>query len=141
MEEEKDMEMCASWWESDKVDSIGWALGFIWAGFVLFGEALKFSSTYAWWEPWSIFFTGAGIIVLSEAGYRLITPRYRGKWIGTLIFGVILFAIGTGGHPIWDWIWILVLFAIGAIILYGALWGRKPHMSEQGRIEKLEHTP
>jgi hypothetical protein len=109
------------WWQSDRVDAVGWGAAFIWGALVLLAEVTNFGANYSWWDGWGVFFTGAGVITLIGTVVRLQIPEYRGKWVGSLIWGCILLAFGLGTWESAGWIWVLVLFAIGVIILQAAL--------------------
>jgi len=104
-------------WQPDRWDAVGWAFAFFWGALVLLAGTTEFSTPYSWWDGWGIFFTGAGVITLIETVFRLLTPEYRYKWVGSLIFGLILLAIGLGTWEVWGWLWVVVLSAIGVIIL------------------------
>ena len=65
-------------------------------------------------QAWSLFFLGAGAIVLMKVVVRLLVPAYPSSVTGELIWAGILFAVGTGSLAV---IVPLVLFAIGASIL------------------------
>jgi hypothetical protein len=114
MEEEKRQD---DWWRQDKVDAVGWGVAFIWGALVLLAEVTNFAEDYSWWDGWGVFFTGAGFITLIETIIRLQIPAYRGKWVGSLIFGLILLAIGLGTWGNVGWLWVLVLLVVGIIIL------------------------
>jgi hypothetical protein len=62
------------------LDAFGWAALFLWGALVVVATNTDFSSDYDWWDGWSVFFVGAGVIVLGEALIRVAAPRYRGKW-------------------------------------------------------------
>lgn len=55
-EEEKKNEgpekWCGDIWHKDRLDSIGWAVFFIWGAMVMLAEATKFSENFAWWDGW-----------------------------------------------------------------------------------------
>jgi chromate transport protein ChrA len=104
---------------SDKLDSIGWALGFIWGGIVLLAEVTGYATQYSWWDGWGVFFTGAGIIVLIEIVVRLFKTEIRNPSLWDLVFACFLLAIGLGDKV--GWTWPLILFIIGFIILRSAL--------------------
>ena len=103
------------WWRSDKLDAIGWAAIFIWGGLVLLMENTDYSSIYPWWDTSSVFFAGAGIIVITEALIRIILPAFRKRIMMLLVIGFIMLAIGLGN--LIGMLWPLVLFSIGIIIL------------------------
>ena len=113
-------------WRLEPVDAASWAAIFIWAGLVLLAENMGFWANLSpRLEAWSIGFIGAGVIVLLGVLVRLLVPAYRRPVTGSLIFGVILLAIGLGDLIGADVVWPLVLIAIGAgILLRGLLWRR-----------------
>lgn len=106
-------------WRSDRLDGVGWAAIFIWAALVLLAESTNLKSNLGWWDGWGVFLTGAGVIVLLGTALRLLIPEYRASWWWTLICGLILLSIGLGSWDGWDWMWALVLAAIGVAILRG----------------------
>jgi hypothetical protein len=101
-------------WHRDKLDAIGWAAFLIWGAIVLLADTTKFSANFSWWNGWSVFFAGVGIIVIVGTVVRLLLPQYKRSAAGGFIFGAILLAIGLGG---WAWIWPLALLAIAITIL------------------------
>ena len=104
-------------WRPDRWDGIGWALIFIWGALVLLAQSTNYSTNFSWWDGFSVFITGIGIIVL----LGLFIPTHRHRMVGSLIFGFILIGIGLGGLVEWNLVWPLVLFTIGIIILLKAI--------------------
>lgn len=101
----------SSWMEVvqlDTLDPIIWAGAFIWAGVVW----LASSFGYLDGQAWSLFFFGAGMLVLIELAIRLLVPAHRRDLLGTLIWAAVLFWLGD-----WDLLWPVILIAIGASIL------------------------
>lgn len=122
--EEKEEKTAEEKWRRDPLSAIVWAAIFIWAGAVLLVDNLRLLDNL--WpfaerrlEAWPLIFFGAGVIVLLEVAARLVMPEYRRGVTGSLVFGVILIAIGLGGWVGWDVVWPLVLIAIGASMLLG----------------------
>lgn len=105
--------------KSDKLDSIGWAAGFIWGGTVLLADVTNYSAQYSWWDGWSVFFTGAGILILIQIAVRLVKTEFRNPSLWDLVFACFLLGIGLGDKV--GWTWPIILFIIGFIILRGAL--------------------
>ncbi len=103
------------WWRSDKLDAVGWAAIFFWGGMVLLMDNMNYSESYLWWDSSSVFFAGAGIIVITEALIRIVLPAFRKRIMLLLVIGFVMLAIGLG-HLI-GMLWPLVLFSIGIIIL------------------------
>ncbi len=97
---------------NDPLSAVIWALILIWAGLVFLGQNLL-PSLYHGWEPWTLVVIGAGVIVLLEAVVRTLRPEYRRPIAGTVIFGVILIAVGLGEQPGWDAFWPVPLIIAG----------------------------
>lgn len=114
---EKENNSQKEWWQSDRIDAVGWAVTFFWGALILLAEITGFTASYSWWDGWGVFFTGAGAITLLLTIIRLQIPEYRGKWVGSLIWGCILLAIGLGTWGSVSWLWVVVLLVIGIIIL------------------------
>jgi hypothetical protein len=110
------------WWRTDRVDAVGWALLFFWGALVIVGDATSFRDGLDWWEPWGVFFVGAGVIVLVEGVVRLFMTEYRSKFGWTLFWGTVFLSLGLGGlaHPAWH---ALPLVAIAVITLRSAFVG------------------
>lgn len=68
------------WWRSDRLDAAGWAAIFLWGALVVVATYTDFRDDFDWWDGWAVFFAGAGVIVLIEAMFRLMTPQYRSKF-------------------------------------------------------------
>ena len=110
------------WWRNDQLDTIWWALAFIWGGLVLLAHTTGYWPSFDWWNAWAVFFVGAGITVLVGTLIRLLVPEFRRKLVPSLIFGSILLAIGLGDLAFW--VWPLILVAIGIGILRSAMTAR-----------------
>lgn len=138
-EREKQEEKTAekSWDEKyrrDPLSAIIWAVILIWAGLVFLAENLGWLSglqTRASDIPglniiglgaWSVFFLGAGVIVLIEVLVRLAAPDYRRPVGGNIFLAAIFFGIGLGGIFGWTVTWPLILIALGLIVLLRGFW-------------------
>jgi hypothetical protein len=120
-------------WQRDPVNTVVWALIFIWAGLVLLGDNLGLLNAIrttaqrlpgVWFLgddiTWSLIFTGAGVIVLLGVLARLLIPAYRRPVGGSIFFGFLLIAIGLGNVIGWTLIWPIFLIGLGlSIILRG----------------------
>ncbi len=106
-----DSNPCQKMLWQDSLDSIIWAVVFIWAGLVIF---LTLNLGYSEDQGWSLFFLGAGVLVLIELAVRLLVPAHHRDLFGTLIWAGILFGLGTGS---WGLIGPVILIAIGISIL------------------------
>ena len=124
-EHEKDEKSWDEKWRRDPLNAAAWAAVLIWAGLVLLVDNLRLLIRFERLDAWALIFIGAGLIVLLQVLVRLVVPEYRRPVTGSLIFGVILLAIGLGDLIGADVVWPLVLIAIGAgILLRGFLWRR-----------------
>jgi len=125
-EDEKEEKEEKSWDEKyrrDPLSAIVWAIILIWVGIVLLGENLGFLPGFdlggriGMVGTWDLIFIGAGLLVLIEAVIRLLVPEYRRPVLGSVIFGVILLAIGLGDIISWGALWALALILLGASML------------------------
>ena len=104
----------------DPLSSMIWAGILIWVGVSLLANNLGILDTVPFlnqFEPWSLAFAGAGVIILFEVLIRLTVPQYSGPVIGTLILGLILLSIGMGEIVAWGLIWPVIVIVAGVLIL------------------------
>jgi hypothetical protein len=99
----------------DPVRGITFAIILIWGGIVAFIETADFNKP-EWWQAWSVFLAGTGIILLIKALFRL-RPEHRRPIGGTLVIGIILVCIGLGDIIGWSYSWPVILIAIGLVII------------------------
>ena len=115
-------------WERDRLRMISIAVIFIWGGLVALAGTLNLFN-YNWGEHgWAIFLLGTGVILLVKVIIRALIPEHRRAIGGSLIIGFILLAVGVSDLTGWSWdyIWPIILVAIGlAILLRGVLRRRK----------------
>ncbi len=125
----------------DPLGSIIWAFILIWAGTVLlldqlgYLEQLKqvvYSNQTPWalsvqidFSVWGLIFLGAGGILLFEVLLRLLIPAYRKPVTGTIILAFVLIGLSLGGVLRWEFIFALVLIAIGLSIIVGSFTRRR----------------
>jgi len=125
----------------DPLGSIIWACILIWAGVVLLLNQLGyldqikeilFSNRAAWtlgipgdFSVWGLIFLGAGVILLFEVLIRLFIPSYRKSVTGTIILAFVFIGIGLGNVLRWEFIFALVLIAIGLSIIVGSFTRRR----------------
>jgi hypothetical protein len=114
--QEKDEKERDEKFRNDPLSGMAWAAVLIWVGLVLLAENLM-PGTLAGREPWPIIFIGAGVIFLLEALIRTQRPEYRRPIGGTVIFAVILIAIGVGDALSWAIIWPVALIVVGGALL------------------------
>lgn len=121
----------------DMLSSIVWALILIWAGFVFLADNLgwfeqvgmavdstwMFGSLedFASFGVWNLIFLGAGVIILLEIVVRLLVPEFRRHVGGSIIMAAVFIGIGLGGFFSWNYIWPLVLIAVGVNILISGI--------------------
>jgi hypothetical protein len=114
-EEKKSEKQMDEKFRRDPVRGITFAIILIWGGIVAFVETADISKP-EWWQAWSVFFVGTGLILLVKALFRL-RPEHRRPIGGTLVIGIILLCIGLGDIIGWSYSWPVFLIAIGLIIL------------------------
>lgn len=107
-------------WQRDPVGAVVWAAILIWAGVALLAETLGLLGTVGplpGITAWSAIFTGAGLIVIAGAAFRLLVPEYRRPVAGRFILGAVLIGVGLGNVVGYTLVWPLVLVAIGVYLL------------------------
>jgi hypothetical protein len=125
----------------DPLGSIIWACILIWAGVVLLLNQLGYldqikdliySNQAPWalsfqidFSVWGLIFLGAGVILLFEVLLRLFIPAYRKPVTGTIILAFVFIGIGLGNVLRWEFIFALVLIAIGLSIIVGSFTRRR----------------
>ena len=124
--DEKEEEKQKGWsekWRRDRVNALTWSSVLIWGALVILAEATGFASDSlgSWWEGWAVFFAGFGAIILVSTFYRMTVPEHRRPMAGGLILGFVLLGVGLGELlDSWNYIWVIILFAIALIILFHA---------------------
>jgi hypothetical protein len=99
----------------DPVRGITFAIILIWGGIVAFIETADIGKP-EWWQAWSVFLAGTGIILLIKALFRL-RPEHRRPIGGTLVIGIILVCLGLADIIGWAYSWPIILIAVGLIII------------------------
>ncbi|HEX5746283.1 MAG TPA: hypothetical protein VFZ09_08565 [Archangium sp.] len=105
----------------DPLGSVVWALVLLWSGVVLLAQNLGYLDRYERWDAWTLIFIGAGLLFLGEAVVRLLVPAYRRPVQGTLIFAILLLAVGLGEAISWTVVGPMAVIAVGLIVLVRAL--------------------
>jgi hypothetical protein len=123
-QEEKEEKSWDEKWRRDPLSAAVWALILVWAGLVLLANNLKL---LAWlpFEVWSLFFLGAGAILLLEVGFRLLFPSYRQPVIGTVVVAIVFFAVGLASIATWRCILPLAVIAVGLYLLLSVFLRRR----------------
>jgi len=103
---------CAGIMRWDSLDSTILALTLIWAGLIFLSDNIGLDLEV---DTWSLFFLGAGILILLEVTIRLLIQAYRTSVTGDLIWAGILFWLSG-----WDFVLPVAIMAIGILILYHA---------------------
>jgi hypothetical protein len=116
-QEEKDEKSWEEKWRRDPLTAGTWALIAIWGGLVLLANNLNLFEWLPFLEFWSLFFLGAGAILLLEAGFRLLMPAYRGPVTGNLILAVVFLVVGLGDLVSWQCLLPAAVIAIGLYLL------------------------
>ncbi len=112
-------------WRDDPLSTAGWAFFLIWIGLVLLAQNLDLLDSIDPLETWDLIFIGAGVIVLVQVLIRLLVPAYRRSVMGSLIFAIILLAIGLGDLATWQLIWPTVIIVIGLMLLLRGFIGER----------------
>jgi hypothetical protein len=68
-----------------------------------------------------LIFLGAGLLLLFEVLIRLVIPAYRKPVTGTIILAFVFIGIGLGNVLRWEFIFALVLIAIGLSIIVNSI--------------------
>jgi hypothetical protein len=120
-----DWDWCADWcgdfWRTDRFDALAWAALFLWAAVLMVVASTGVADARVWWDGWSLFFTGAGVIVITKVVARTYSPARRRYETPSVIFGTILMAIGLGGYVGAGLFWPVVLAIIAGSILFRTL--------------------
>jgi hypothetical protein len=124
-DEEKHEKNWEEKWRRDPLNAAVWALIIIWFGVVLLANSLNLLNWVPFFEPLAISFLGAGVLLLLEAGIRLIMPEYRQPVWGNLILGVVFLAIGLINVISWECILPLVVIGVGLWLLFSGLLRRR----------------
>jgi len=119
--------------ENDALSSVEWGFILMWAGFVFLAANMGwfamvgFDVDTAWafhsfndWHNfgvWNLVALGAGGIILIESFIRLLVPKFRRHIGGSLIGAAVFIGIGLGGWLSWDYLWPLILIAVGINVL------------------------
>ena len=120
----------------DPLGAIVWALILIWVGLVLLAQNLGYLEQWGLrlkfadlpfeipfiGDSWSLIFLGIAVIVFIEIIIRLLIPDYRRPLMGSVIFLIVCIGLAFGS---WEFIWPLILIAIGASILLRGLFRPK----------------
>ncbi|KPL09029.1 MAG: hypothetical protein AMS26_23405 [Bacteroides sp. SM23_62] len=114
MEQEKTRKFI-DWRPSDKGDTVGWALIFVWAAFLILAPMLNIGQEYSWWDGWGLFFIGLGVVGLAGSLIRLSVKEYPNPSLWDIVFGLFFLFLGLGNNT--SWIWAIALIVIGFSIL------------------------
>ena len=119
--------------ENDRLSSITWAFILMWAGLVFLANNMGwfsqigievnpswyFDSFQDWthFGVWNLVALGSGAILILETIARLLIPQYRRNVGGSLIVAAVFIGIGLGGWFSWNYLWPVILIAVGLNIL------------------------
>lgn len=120
--QEKEEKSWEEKWRRDPMNAAAWALILVWAGLVLLANNLNLLAWLPGLDAWSLFFLGAGAILLLEVGIRLALPSYRQPVLGTAIVAIVFLVIGFGALVSWQCLLPAAVIAAGLYLLfYGVL--------------------
>jgi hypothetical protein len=123
--QEKEEKSWEEKWQRDPLNAAAWALILIWGGVVLLASNLNLLDWLPFLEGWSLFFLGAGAILLLEVGIRLALPSYRQPVLGTIIVAIVFVAIGLGGLISWECLLPGAVIALGFYLLFSGVLRRR----------------
>jgi len=125
-EEEKQEKSWEEKWRHDPINAAVWAIVLIWGGVVLLASNFHLLDWLPFLEGWSLFFLGAGALLLLEVGLRQLMPAYRQPVLGTLVLALVFLAIALGSMGCWKCILPCVVITAGIYLLYrGLVWRRE----------------
>jgi hypothetical protein len=126
-QQEKEEKSWDEKWRRDPLSAAAWAIILVWAGLVLLGSNLGMFAWIPFMEAWSVFFLGAGVILLLEIGIRLALPSYRQPLIGIAVLAIVFLAVGLAGVDFvgWECVLPLAVVAVGLYLLFSALFRRR----------------
>ncbi len=123
--------------ENDRLSSLSWAFILMWAGFVFLANNMGWFAQMGYdvggtWSfdsigdfrsigVWNLIALGAGAILLLETIARLLLPEFRRNVGGSLIVAAVFIGIGLGGWFNWNFLWPVILIAVGVNILLKGL--------------------
>jgi len=124
--------------ENDRLSSITWAFILMWAGLVFLADNLgwfaQMGMDVSWTfgrfgdfrNPgvWNLIALGVGVILLLETIVRLLLPEFRRNVGGSLIVAAVFIGIGLGGWFDWNFLWPVILIAVGVNLLLKGLFRR-----------------
>jgi hypothetical protein len=96
------------WFREDRLDKVMWAAAFVWAGVLILANNLGYLDG----QGWSLFFRGAGALVLVELAIRVLVPQHRRDLLGTFVLAAFL--LWLGGSAL---LWPIILVMVGASIM------------------------
>lgn len=124
-QEEKEEKSWEEKWRRDPLNAAAWAIIIVWAGLVLLASNFRLLDWVPFLEPWSIFFLGAGAILLLEVGFRLLLPTYRQPVIGNAILAAVFLVIGLGDVFEWQCLLPVAVIAVGFYLLFTGVFRRR----------------
>ncbi len=103
-------------WQRDRLRALSIAVILIWGGLVALASTTNYFG-YDWARNGGfIFLLGVGAVLIIKVIIRSLMPEYRRPIGASLIIGFILIAVGVGGLTEWNYIWPILLIAIGLFI-------------------------
>ena len=110
-------------WRHNPVRMVTLAIILIWGGIVALISTGNLISV-GWWDGGSVFLVGTGVILLVKAAIRMM-PAHRRSVGGTVIIGIILIGVGLGELISWNYVWPIILIAIGVGLVIGIFLRRR----------------
>jgi cation transport ATPase len=114
-------------WQHDRLRALSIAVILIWGGLVALAGTLELFNYHWDSHGWAIFLLGVGVILIVKVIIRALIPEYRRPIGASVIIGIILLAVGIFDLIGWKWdyIWPIILIAIGLFIVLRGVFRRR----------------
>jgi hypothetical protein len=110
--------------ERRQLKGLWWAFVLIWAGLIFGAESLDLLPQIGAGDVWSWIFTGAGLLGILGAIYRVATSDVPSPTTWDWVWGGFCLIIGLGGFTRLEISWPLILILSGVAVLASSFWNR-----------------
>jgi hypothetical protein len=107
-----------------RLKGLWWAFVLIWAGLIFGAESLDLLPQIGAGDVWSWIFTGAGLLGILGAIYRVATSDVPSPTTWDWVWGGFCLIIGLGGFTRLEISWPLILILSGVAVLASSFWNR-----------------
>jgi hypothetical protein len=105
------------WTERHRLSGLWWAIVLIWAGLIFGADSFGLLPSIGVGGAWSWIFTGAGLLGLLGATYRLAAPDVPNPTAWDWAWGGFCLTVGVGGFTTLRISWPLILILVGGVLL------------------------